>query len=139
MMLRRLRITLFTAALLLLPALCFAPANASAVNVFKACDKGAAATDVCQSVDPGKPGENPFIKIIRVVIIVLSIIIGIASVIIIITGGLAMITAGGDTQSIAKARGMIFNALIGLIIASLAPFLVGFVLNKIYLSKLCIC
>lgn len=124
---------LVLAMVMLLPAVAVAvPAQTSAINVFSDCTGAAATTAVCKAVpNPGKPGTNPAIHIIKVAITIVSIIIGVAAVIMIILAGLAMVTSNGDPQAIAKARTSIIYALIGLIVAALAETIVAFVLNKL--------
>lgn len=119
------------AAFLVLATFGMATATSSAANVFPACAGNAKNTDVCKEVTPGKPGQNPIIKGLKVAITIISIIVGIAAVIMIIVAGLSFMTANGDAQAVAKARGSIIYALIGLIIVALAQALVIFVLNKL--------
>lgn len=122
-------------AVFLLPIVIGLSGHAAAINVLTACDDPAfkgAHTDVCGSVkDPGSPGENPIIKALKVTITILSIIIGFVAVLMIIVSGLNFITANGDAQAAARARGTLINALIGLAIAAMAQSIVLFVLNKL--------
>jgi hypothetical protein len=118
-----------TFALLLVPLMIGMSGSAAAVDVFGACSNGAAKTDVCQSKGTG--ATNPFITFIKVAITILAIVIGVAAVIVIIVSGLTLITSGSDPQAVAKARGSIIYALVGLVIAGLAESLVTFVLNKL--------
>lgn len=119
-------------AVLMLPFMIGLTVQASAVNVFPTCGTGNAKdTDVCQNIKPGQPGQNPIIKAIKVTITILSVIIGVAAVIMIIVSGLSFMTANGDAQAIARARGSIIFALVGIIIVGLAQTLVAFVLNKL--------
>lgn len=119
-------------ALLILPLALSLSVTASAVDVFPICDGNASTTDVCQSVpNHGTAGENPIIKAIKFIILILSFIIGIAAVIMIIMAGLWFITANGDAQAVARARSAVLYALIGVVVVLLAQSLVAFVLNKI--------
>jgi magnesium-transporting ATPase (P-type) len=108
-----------------------ATASVSAVDVFPACTSNASTTDVCQTVNSSDQKQNPMIKAIKIAIIILSIIIGVASVIMIMLGGFWLITANGDAQAVARARGTVLYALIGLVVAAIAQGLVMFVLNKL--------
>lgn len=122
-----------TFALLLIPLMIgvSGTAAAAAVDVFGECSNGngAAQTDVCQS--RGNGTTNPFITFIKIAITILSIVIGFAAVVVIILSGLRFVTASGDPQAIAKARGSIIYALVGLVVAVLAESLVLFVLDKL--------
>ncbi len=128
--------------ILLLPMVIGFSAQTAAVDVFPLCDPNnpvtsetktdASKTDACLSAtDPANAGKNPIIGLLKTGIAILSIIIGVAAVIMIILAGLAFITANGDAQSIAKARGSIIYALVGIVIVVLAQALVAFVLNKL--------
>ncbi len=120
--------------LLFLPMLGFViPAGqAGAVNVFTGCNGGASTSDVCKDqAASNKGGTNPIITALKVAITIVSIIIGVAAVITIVVGSIGMITSGGDPQSVAKARGAIVYALIGIVVAVLAESIVAFVLNKL--------
>ncbi len=70
-------------------------------------------------------------KLIRTVINLFSLIVGVVSVIMIIIGGLKYITSGGDSGNVTGAKNTIVYALIGIIIVSLAQFIVRFVLTKV--------
>lgn len=126
--------TRFT-ALLLFPLFFGLSAQAAAVDVFTSCaDPQAQQTDVCQNVKDNSSTEakdNPIIGAIKLTITILSIIIGFTAVVMIIVAGLSFITANGDAQAIAKARGSIIYALVGIVIVGIAQALVAFVLNKI--------
>lgn len=58
-------------------------------------------------------------------------IAGFVAVVAIIASGVGYITAGGDVQKAASSRQRIFNALIGLVIVSIAATLVGFIGNSL--------
>ncbi len=68
--------------------------------------------------------------LIKTVINILSIIVGVAAIIMIIVGGLRYVTSGGESSNVAAAKNTIIYAVIGLVIAALAQFLVQFVLSK---------
>lgn len=107
--------------------------HVSAVDVFPGCADNKSAvskTDICTNVNNAST-ENPIIGAIKLTITILSIIVGIAAVIMIIIAGLSFITANGDPQAIAKARGSIIYALVGIVIVALAQTLVAFVLNRL--------
>jgi len=59
-----------------------------------------------------------------------SIIIGIVAVIMIMVGGFKYVTANGDGGQISSAKSTIMYAIIGLIVAGLAQFIVQFVLER---------
>lgn len=66
---------------------------------------------------------------ISAIVNILSIVVGIAAIIVIILSGLKYITSGGDSGKIASAKNTLIYALIGLVVAALAQFLVHFVLT----------
>ena len=69
--------------------------------------------------------------ILRTVINFFSLIVGVVAVIMVIYGGLKYITSGGDSGNVGSAKNTIIYAIIGIIIVSLAQFMVRFVLTKI--------
>ena len=129
-MLRRLLQVITLSLLLWVP--CFvaiSPQPASAVNVFQACDvNGAQKTDVCQ--ERSKHG-NPVVRAIHVAINILSVIIGAAATIVIILSAFKMVRSQGNPQEVSTARTGIIYAAIGLVIAVMAPIIVGYVLKGI--------
>jgi hypothetical protein len=121
-------------ALLIIPAISIGlaqPQPAAAVDVFQPCANAAKDTDVCQSVAGQKKGDNPIIDTLKIAITIIATIIGIAAVIVIIISGFSMVTSGGNSEDVAKARNHIIYALVGLIVAVLAETMVAFVLNKL--------
>ncbi len=69
-------------------------------------------------------------KLAKEIVNILSIIVGIVSVVMIIYGGFRYITSAGDAGRVAAAKSTLIYAVVGLIIAALAQFLVHYVLNK---------
>ena len=118
-------------AILLIPLTIGLTAQASAADVFPACDGVAKNTEVCKNIAHSDSSKNPIITILKVTITIFSAIIGIAAVIVIVVSGLSFMTANGDAQAIARARGSIIYALIGIVIAAFAQVFVTFVLNKL--------
>jgi hypothetical protein len=104
------------------------PALASAqVNELK-CGANSAATGSCTSAPKNQPSIN---ETIARVINLLSSLVAVVAVIVIIIAGFRYITSGGDSNKTASARGMIINALIGLVIAVFAQVIVKFVLRSV--------
>jgi FtsH-binding integral membrane protein len=65
---------------------------------------------------------------------IIGIVLGATGVILLgllIYAGVLWMTAGGDKEKVTKARGMIFNAIIGLVITILAFAISEFVINRI--------
>ena len=54
-------------------------------------------------------------------------IVGIIAVLVIILGGYLYITAAGNATQIEKAKGMIFNAIIGLVLVLLSVMILRFI------------
>lgn len=103
----------------------FADALSAAKN--QACSGANLAGADCSATT----GGSGFSTLIKATINILSIIIGIAAVIVIILSGLKYITSGGDSNGISSAKNTLVYALIGLLVASLAQFLVHFVLFQV--------
>lgn len=85
--------------------------------------------------DPG--AENRVDHLITQVVVLLSWIVGIASVIMIIIAGLKYVTAAGDANSVGSAKNTLIYALVGVIIAALAQFLVHFAFNTATSANQC--
>jgi flagellar basal body-associated protein FliL len=60
---------------------------------------------------------------------VLSVIVGVASVIMILIGGFKYTTSSGDSNKIASAKNTLIYAIVGLVVASLAAFIVNAVIG----------
>jgi uncharacterized membrane protein YuzA (DUF378 family) len=68
-------------------------------------------------------------NVIAAAVRILSLVVGIAAIIMVIIAGLKYITSGGDSGKVANAKSTLIYALVGLVIAALAQFLVNFVFN----------
>ncbi len=102
------------------------PASAFAATDPNVCQgiQDASGTTSCSSDGSSITG------LVRTVITILSLVVGFAAVIMIIVGGLKYVTSNGDTSNTASAKNTIIYAVVGLVIAALAQFLVQFVINK---------
>ena len=69
--------------------------------------------------------------VVAAVIEILLRLAALAAFVFIIIGGVKLITSQGDPGSLAKARSTILNAVIGLVIAVTAAFLVTFIAQSI--------
>lgn len=69
--------------------------------------------------------------IIGKVVQLLAILIGIVAVIMIIIGGLKYVMSSGNPESINSAKNTILYAIIGLIVAVLAQFIIVYVISKL--------
>ena len=75
--------------------------------------------------------ENKVSSTLGTVIGILSLIVGVVSVIMLVIGGMRFVTSNGDGSSTAAARNTIIYAVVGIIIAALAQFIVKFVVGKV--------
>lgn len=116
-----------TSSLVLSPALAGAasPLKCDAVSGINQLD--GTGGNSCSTTAGNKSVNNVMVTIINI----LSIVVGFAAVVMIIIAGLRFITAGGDSNGVAAARGSIIYAIVGLIIVAIAQVLVHFVLNKL--------
>lgn len=117
----------FTVALTLL----LATVPVSAYSVFgKACGNGGSTSVACTSNSTSNPivGPNGILKKATVIV---ATIAGIAAVIVIIISGFQFVTAGGDAQKVARARGILLGAVIGLAIIIIAQGIISFVITKL--------
>lgn len=70
-------------------------------------------------------------NIVKNIILLLSTIVGVAAVIMIVVSGLKYTTSGGDSSSVASAKSTMVYAIIGLIVAAVAQFIVRYVLKSV--------
>jgi hypothetical protein len=122
---KKILLTLFVLVASLLAGQQLLPASAAAATDQNVCN-GIKATGATTCTG----GDTQITSIIRTLIKLLSFIVGIAAVIMIIIGGLKYITSGGDSSSTASAKNTILYAIVGLVIAAAAQFLVQFILGK---------
>lgn len=69
--------------------------------------------------------------LIKTIVELLSYIIGVVAVIVIMVGGFKYITSNGDSNGVENAKNTILYAVIGLVVAVLAQFLVRVVLSQV--------
>ncbi len=126
---KRIILSLFT-----ILAIALAPAGLLPATVSAACDTtGSSSKDqVINGI--GETGSDcsgqGVTNIITVAVNLLSLIVGIASIIVVIYAGFKYITSAGESGRVANAKNTLIYALVGLVIASLAQFLIHFVLNQ---------
>jgi ABC-type Fe3+ transport system permease subunit len=76
-------------------------------------------------VDTNGSIKDIFTKVINI----LFIVIGGLAVIMLIVGGIMYVVSAGDSKRVESAKNTILYALIGIVVAAVAGFLVNFVLN----------
>lgn len=79
----------------------------------------------------GANGGNQLQHTVKFVVQLLSWIVGIAGIIMIIVAGIKYTTSGGDPSSVTSAKRTLIYALIGLVVASLAQFIVHYVIGSV--------
>lgn len=123
------RLLLIVAALLTIGGtmqLAYAPQTASADAKDEICGGIGAA-----SGKGGCKAEGTSIEgIIKAIINVLSLAAGIGGVIMVLVAGFRYMTSGGDSSKVSGAKSALIYAVVGLVIAAFAQFIVQFVLKK---------
>jgi hypothetical protein len=121
------------AAIITMFALTFAgPALVPTAVTYAVCNDTAAKRQVIEGVGEagnGKCDSSGVTNIINAIVSILSYVAGIAAIIMIILAGTKYITSGGDSGKVASAKSTLIYALVGLVVAALAQFLVHFVLT----------
>ena len=121
-------------SLTLAPAVVFAdatpppatpPAATASTPQADACD---ALTQIDSSKDCSS-GDSGLKGLIASIVNILSWVVGIIGVIMVIISGLKYVTSNGDASGISSAKNTLIYALVGLVIAALAQFLVHFALS----------
>ena len=75
-------------------------------------------------------GTDPVVAICNILNVIKDIILAVGlgiAVILLIIGGINYMTAGGDAEKAKSARGMIINAIIGIVIIFAAAFILALV------------
>lgn len=106
------------------------PASAAFSLFGDACESNSSAT-VCQDArNSGNPlwGSG---SVVELIVNILSLIIGVAAVIVIIIAGIQYMLSTGDPTKVNNAKNAILYALVGLVVAVLARFLVNFVVSRL--------
>ena len=70
-------------------------------------------------------------RVIKASLNILSAVAGVAAVVVVVISGLRLITANGDSSSVASARSGLIYALAGLVIVAVAQAIVHYVLNRV--------
>jgi hypothetical protein len=111
-------------------ALAFMPTAMLSGQAAAACGSSSASKDrALEGI--GATGSNcndsGVTNVISAVVQILSLVVGIAAIIMVIVAGFKYITSGGESGKVANAKNTLIYALVGLVIAALAQFLVHFV------------
>jgi hypothetical protein len=77
--------------------------------------------------DPVSGSHGILLDVSRIV----AIVAGAAAIIIIIIGGLQLVTSGGDTAKVQKARQSIIYAAVGLVVIILAQTIISLVIGHL--------
>ena len=126
----------FTLLLTMLTPSLLISGQAAAVNIFGSCGSGSAAgpPGVCVDAQTGQTTTvNPVVSLIATIIKILAFVIGVAAIIGVVLSGIRMMTANGDSNSVATARSALLYSLVGVAVAVLAQVIVDFVIG--WLSK----
>lgn len=88
--------------------------------------------DVCAGLPGGcaANSDNKINNTLKSVVGILSSIVGAVAVIMLIIAGFRYVTSGGDSSKIASAKNTLIYAIVGIIVAALAQFIVQFVLHR---------
>src|SRR5205814_2021880 len=79
----------------------------------------------------GAPDIGKFSELLLRILNIALLAVGLVSVLFVVLGGYQYITAGGDEEKLKKGKGMIVNALIGLVIVLLALVIVRVTANLV--------
>lgn len=84
-----------------------------------------------QASDPAGFSRQPLEVIVGLLINAALGLVGVVLLAFMIYAGFLWMTAGGDEEKVRKARGMIFNAIIGLVIVAISYAITDFVLARL--------
>jgi hypothetical protein len=134
-LLKKILLTLSLCVLMTAPAV----TGASAVSFNSARTVAVSTGDACEGLQQlggtncPQNGGNPQGKIgslAKSVVEIISYIAGVAAIIMIVVSGIKYTTSGGDSAQVSSAKTTLIYALIGVAVASLAQFMVHFILNR---------
>lgn len=99
----------------------------AAQNLYAGCENANVDRDNPICSNRGADATDTFKNVINVILTIL----GIVSVIMIVVGGFQYTTSGGDSNKVAAAKNTILYAVIGVVVALLAAFIVQYVVNNV--------
>lgn len=76
-------------------------------------------------------GENPVVELLSKAANLIALVAGVGAVIMIVIGAFFLVTSGGNTDAITKARSRITSGVIGIAIVALAWLIIRFVIDKL--------
>lgn len=132
------RFALNIALLLFIVSFCFAFASPVTVRaagsnpLWAGCNSNGSSSEVCSSSGVNPPdvitgADGIVLKVARII----GVVVGVASILMILLGGFTYIKSSGDAQQVKAAKDTIMYAVIGLVVALLAQFVVAFVIQKV--------
>lgn len=105
--------------------------SSTTVNNIGGCDGAAAQSAVCKDINKqGNPLFGPD-GVLTKIANIFALIVGIISVFMLILSGLRYVLSAGDASKTASARSGIIYAAVGVVVASIARFIVGLILAKL--------
>lgn len=102
----------------------------------KSCTGEGAKSSICQDV-ANKGGTDPIAGdtgIVQTAANLVAVITGITAVVMIIISGFRLVTSGGETEKVSKAKSMLIGSVIGLVIVALAWVLISFIISRFVYS-----
>lgn len=92
-----------------------------------AADSGCTSDGFCTNLPQAAASPGNLQNLVQIVLGIFAVV----AVLIIVIAGLNFVTAGGDSAKVAKARGAILYALIGLAVAVTAEAIVALVIGRL--------
>jgi hypothetical protein len=92
-------------------------------------------TAACQAINNG--GNCPaaagvsLALLVKSILNILGIALGVIAIFMIVIAGFKYMTSGGDASQVASAKSTLIYAIVGLVVAAMAEFIVRFVLTNV--------
>ena len=115
-------ITLITCTLMLFTGVVNAQAQEELRKICLNNDR----SPLCQNYKPDNKTDNPVQDTLVIIINILFFIVGVLAVIFIIYGGFKYVKGGGESSAVGEAKKTILYAIIGLVLAIIAPQVIAF-------------
>ncbi len=85
-------------------------------------------------LDGGEFNANKLAALLGSLVQPLVVLVGVLLLVIIIISGIIWMTSGGNEERITKAKGMLKNGIIGLVIVTCSYLIVSFIINRLELA-----
>lgn len=110
------------------PSTACKPGDTKCANI---CAGEGAKSALCTQAKGQNKTDNPVARLLGSVANLIAVLAGVIAVIMIVIAGFQLVTSGGNSEQVTKARGRILGAIVGLIIIALAWTIIRLVTDNV--------